>query len=442
MSQWHAFALPSAVVYLVPLGLLLLLYFRTERRKQARALRDLTRSRNAGLDEPISMHPVINGNRCMGCAACLEACPEGDVLGVIGGQAELVNPSHCIGHGACALSCPTDAIRLVIGSERRGVNVPVLTPDFQTNVPGVFVAGELGGMGLIRNAIEQGRQAIESIRKLEGIGEGDQLDVLIVGAGPAGFSASLTAIQHGLRFATLDQEKLGGSIAHHPRGKIVVLHPVEIPLVGKVKMRSSTKEELLAFWDQVRRDTRLRVRENERVESIEPMVHGFRVRSTKGVYETRAVLLAVGRRGTPRKLEVPGEEQSKVVYRLADPEQYRGQRVLVVGGGDSALEAASTLSQVTGTQVALSYRGQVFRRAGPRSLELLEEAQKEHGLELILESQVREIREESVVLDTEGGRRELPNDAVVVCAGGVLPNDFLHKIGVEVETRYGTPLSR
>ncbi len=441
MSHWHAFLLPSAVIYLVPLGMVLLVYFRTERKKQARALRDLTRSRNAGLDEPVSMHPVINGNRCMGCAACLEACPEGNVLGVIGGQAELVNPSHCIGHGACALSCPTDAIRLVIGSERRGVNVPVLTPDFQTNVPGIFVAGELGGMGLIRNAIEQGRQAIESIRKLEGIAEGDRLDVLIVGAGPAGFSASLTAIQHGLRFVTLEQEKLGGAIAHHPRGKIVVLHPVEVPLVGKVDLRSSTKEELLAFWDRVRRDTRLRIRENERVESIEPMIDGFRVRSAKAVYETRAVLLAVGRRGTPRKLEVPGEELSKVVYRLADPEQYRGQRVLVVGGGDSALEAASSLSQVVGTQVALSYRGQAFRRAGPRSLELLDEARKEHDLELILESRVREIREESVVLDTESGRSELPNDAVVVCAGGVLPNDFLHKIGVEVETRYGTPLS-
>ncbi len=443
MSSFEAAWLPPVALYGVPLLLGLSLYFRGRRRKERRALHDLRRSRDIGLDEPVSMHPVINGNRCMGCGVCVDACPHGDVLGVIGGQAELVNPTECIGHGACTASCPTDAIRLVVGSERRGVNVPVLGPDFQTNVPGVFVAGELGGMGLIRNAIEQGRQAVESIAKLPGVGSDDDLlDTVIVGAGPAGFGASLTALQTGLRFVTLEQEKLGGSLVHHPRGKIIVTHPVEVPLVGAVDMRETHKEELLSFWERVRREKGLRVRENERVEAVARRSDGtFEVQTTRATYETRSVLLAVGRRGTPRKLEVPGEETSKVVYSLSDPRQYSGKKVIVVGGGDSALEAAASLAKEKGTQVILVHRGEGFPRSCARSRELVEEAACAHGLEVWLHSQVREIRPDAVVVSTGDGTREVPNDAVLVCAGGILPNDFLLKIGVEIETKFGTPVN-
>ncbi len=441
MGNLDAAWLPSLAIYLVPLGALLLLYFRRAGAREARAVKDLDRSRSAGLGEPVSVHPVINGNRCMGCAACADACPQGDVLGVIGGQADLVNPTNCIGHGACARSCPTDAIRLVIGTERRGVNVPVLTPDFQTNVPGLFVAGELGGMGLIRNAIEQGRQAVESIRKLDGIGSGDRLDLIIVGAGPAGFGASLTAVQHKMRSVTLEQDRLGGSIAHHPRGKIVVVHPVDVPMVGKVDMRQTQKEELLEFWQRARREHQLNIRENEPVQAITREGDGFIVRTDRGTYEARAVLLAVGRRGTPRKLEIPGEESSKVVYRLVDPDQYRGQRVLVVGGGDSALEAASSLSKAQGTKVTLSYRGAAFQRAGPRSHELFEEAVGERGLQFLPRSTLRRIEESEVEIETEHGVQSIPNDSVIVCCGGVMPGDFLQSVGVHLETRYGTPLN-
>lgn len=442
MGDFDAAVLPPVAIYLVPLLAMLGLYFRSRRRKEELALRDLLHSRDLGLTEPVSMHPVINRNRCIGCGACVDACPHGDVLGVIGGQAELINPTNCIGHGACATACPTDGIRLVIGSERRGVNIPLLTPDFQTNVPGVFVAGELGGMGLIRNAIAQGCQAIEAIAKLPGIGtQDDLLDTVIVGAGPAGFGASLMALQSGLDFVTVDQERLGGSLVHHPRGKIIVTEPVEIPLVGSINMRETCKEELLEFWERIRADTGLRVRENERVEAVERRSDGsFLVRTDKASYETRSVLLAVGRRGTPRKLEVPGEDTSKVVYSLSDPAQYRGKHVLVVGGGDSALEAAASLAQQDGTRVTLTYRGHAFVRACSNSREQLEDAVGQHGLVVLMNSSVREIRPDDVVVQTESGRREIPNDAVVICAGGVLPNDFLRKIGVEVETKYGTPV--
>lgn len=151
----------------------------------------------AGLTEPVSLHPVIDLKTCIGCGSCVKACPEQPehhVLGLIQAKAHLVSPTDCIGHGACKTACPVNAIELVFGSERRGVDIPVLTPAFETSVPGIFVAGELGGMGLIKNALEQGRQAVEVISKTRPRKKG-MIDLLIVGAGPAGFSASLAAMQ-------------------------------------------------------------------------------------------------------------------------------------------------------------------------------------------------------------------------------------------------------
>ena len=432
--------LAEAAIYLLPLVVAFGLWWRRRVRFEERSRSAYEASREGGLAEPVSLHPVINRNRCMGCAACVEACPQGDVLGVLAGQAELVNPTHCIGHGACRESCPTDAIELAIGSETRGVDIPVLGPDFQTNVPGVFVAGELGGMGLIRNAIEQGRRAIESVRKIDGVGQGDMLDVVIVGCGPAGLGASLAAMEHGLRFKTLEQDTLGGSIHHHARGKVVVTEPVDMPLIGPVRIRETTKEALLTLWQRVVKQTGLVIHEREHVEGLRVREHGFEVITQRSRHATRAVVLAVGRRGSPRKLEVPGEESSKVVYRLVDPQQYRGQRVLVVGGGDSALEAAVSLAKVSGTQVTLAYRGDAFVRARPESRRKLEEAQARGSIDVRMNSNVSSIASDHVMLEGPGGPERLPNDVVLACTGGVMPTDFLASIGVRVETRFGTPL--
>ncbi len=430
----------SGWIYGLPLVALLGAYFWHRRRIERRNLAAWDDTKAAGLDQPVSLHPEINRNRCMGCGSCVNACPQGTVLGLVEGQAELVGASQCIGHGACHASCPTDAISLVIGTETRGVEIPLLDPNFQTNVPGVFIAGELGGMGLIRNAIEQGRQAVEAISKLPGVGDGDRLDLVIVGAGPAGFGATLAAMQMGLRSATLEQDTLGGSIRHHPRGKVIVTHPVDVPLVGQVRIRETTKESLLDFWERVRAEHGVRIRENERVERVEKHGDGFVVSTSRSRYETRAVLLAVGRRGTPRKLEVPGEELEKVVYRLVSPEQYRGKHVLVVGGGDSALEAASRLAEVPDCETTLAYRGDAFVRANARSQQNVESARSRGRLTVKLRTEVREITADRVVLSGDGGRETLDNDIVIVCAGGVLPKDFLGEIGVSVETRFGTPI--
>lgn len=392
----------------------------------------------AGLTQPPSLHPVINPIMCIGCGSCASACPEGGVLGLINGRAELVDPTRCIGHGACQRACPVDAISLVFGTAERGIDIPNVCPNFETNLPGMFIAGELGGMGLIRNAIEQGVQAMKSIAEHVKKQDAFELDCIIVGAGPAGISASLQAQQSGLRFLTLEQDSFGGTVAHFPRGKLVMTSPVDLPGHGRVKFRETTKEALLEFWENVISKNNLDIKFNTRVESIERSGDGFKVTSSQGTYDTRTVLLAIGRRGTPRKLAVPGEEQNKVVYRLIDPEQYIGKAVLVVGGGDSALEAAIAVAEQPDTDVTIAYRSEAFSRAKEKNRARIDELEAIGDLRVRLNTVVKNIGSDSVELDQKVKLEEFQNDSVIVCAGGVLPTPFLKKIGIEVETKYGS----
>jgi thioredoxin reductase/NAD-dependent dihydropyrimidine dehydrogenase PreA subunit len=425
------------LIYGVPCLALLAWQLRRRRRLEQRSVQIHERT---GSTEPASLHPLIDPARCIGCGSCLKACPEQEhheVLGIVRGRAALINPGDCIGHGACKSACPVEAITLVFGSERRGVDIPLVTPAFESSVPGIFIAGELGGMGLIRNALEQGRQAVEAIRS-RGKASGEVLDLVIVGAGPAGFAASLTALAAGMRCITLEQESLGGCVFHYPRGKLVMTAPANVPLIGKINFRQTSKEELLQFWRAAERDTGVKINYQERVDDITRVNGGFLVKSSHAQYRARCVLLAIGRRGTPRKLEVPGEELPKVVYRLIDPEQYQGQQVLVVGGGDSALEAAASIAEAGSAGVVLSYRGEAFDRAKARNRERVQQAERCKRLQVLLQSKVRQIEREQVALERNGELLKVRNDAVIVSAGGVLPSDFLRRIGISVETKYGT----
>ncbi|HEY4696805.1 MAG TPA: NAD(P)-binding domain-containing protein [Gallionella sp.] len=423
-------------IYLAPLALIVFFYLRRRHTKETSSVEQFNEAIEAGLTEPSSLHPEIDPKLCLGSGSCIKACPEG-AIGMIKGKAVLINPTVCIGHGACAAACPHNAITLVFGTERRGMDIPQVDPHFETNVPGIFIAGELGGMGLIRKAASQGSQAMDSIAKLKG--SDNPYDVVIIGSGPAGLTGTLGAIEHKLRYVTIEQETtLGGAIFHYPRNKITMTAPVKLPVVGELRFREVSKERLLEFWHDIIRKTGMKLNFNERMETITRTGKGFIVRTTKGTYETRAVLLAIGRRGTPRRLGVPGEDLPKVVYRLIDPEQYRNQHVVVVGGGDSALEAAIAIAEQPGTTVTLSYRSEAFGRGKPKNRDRLKEMADQGRIDVRLKSNVKLIGENKLVLEQEGKTIEIPNDAVIVCAGGILPTPFLKEIGVMVETRFGT----
>lgn len=425
---YSLFALVAVVALARHLG-------RTRRREMA-ALEAARRSGHAG-DRPRAQHPHIDVTRCIGCAACVDACPEGLVLGVIGGKAAIVAAEKCIGHGICAEACPVGAIEIVMASPSLAADLPDLTAEHETSVPGIFIVGELGGLALIKNAVNQGRDCVDTIAaRLEGEGPDPDprvADVCIVGAGPGGISASLRAVERKLRYLTFEQDQVGGTVAKYPRQKLVMTSPVEFPIAGKFRKLEVSKEDLLHFWRRTVEQAGLRVHGGETVLGVERRSDGhFAVTTSRGHYVSRAVILALGRRGSPRKLGVPGEELPKVMYSLIDAETYRDARILVVGGGDSAVEAAMGLAHQRGNRVTLSYRGEAFTRIKARNAQRLHAVQGEGRLEVLLGSRLREVREGSVVLETGAGARESPNDYVFVFAGGVAPTALLERIGIRI----------
>jgi len=404
-----------------------------------RRRRDTDRSRKEeavrlGVDRPSAQFPFIDPMRCIGCGTCVEACPEGDVLGIVGGTATVVNGLRCVGHGRCEIACPVGAIEVGLGDLKSRKDIPVLDPWQQTTVPGLFIAGELGGLALVKNAIGQARKAVERVAQLapaSRTGGGDVFDVVVVGAGPAGLTAAAAARERGLSHVVLEQEgDLGGTIFHYPRRKLVLVQAVEIPILGRLREGEYAKEDLLGVLQDLCRRAPLDVRFGERVEGLERSGGLFSVRSTSGVTLARFVVLALGRRGTPRKLAVPGEDLPKIMYQLADAESYQGQRLLVVGGGDSAVEAALGLARQRGNRVTLSYRREKLVRIKKKNEDRIAELLAKGRIEGVFSSEVEEIDAGTVRLRTPGGVRELPNDYVFVFAGGEPPFELLRRMGV------------
>ena len=431
----------NIAAYLIVIAFIALLfyyYIRSHKKHTQTTKRKIAKAKESGFHEPVSLHPVIDSDICIGSAACIAACPEHDILGIVNGQATTINASRCVGHGACFHACPVQAISLCIGTEKRGVELPHISEEFETTIPGIFIAGELGGMGLIKNAVEQGKQAMSYLSSKLGSRGSAHYDVVIVGAGPAGISATLEAAKRKLKFVTLEQDTLGGTVSNFPRQKIIMTSPMDLPLYGKIKLLETSKSELLKVWNEVLSKNNIVINELEKVENIEKQQNIFVVKTNKNHYTTKTVLLSIGRRGSPRKLDVPGEDKEKVTYRLIEPELIHNQKVLVVGGGDSAIESALLLADENNF-VTLSYRGDSFSRLKPKNLERINSYSKNGKVKVILKSEVIEILDTSVLLRASDKVEPvvIENDLVYVFAGGILPTKFLEEVGIKITKKFG-----
>lgn len=383
------------------------------------------------------LHAMVRADVCVGCGTCADACPEPGAL-TIRNKLAVVEPELCTGQQQCVAACPVGAIVLSAGASVHRVEVPDLGTDFQTNLSGLYIVGELGGRGLIKNAINEGKLAIEHIatklprESRPPVPGPTQYDVVIVGAGPAGLSAALEAHHLGLRYQILEQGSLADTVRKYPRHKLLFAEPLSIPLYGDLWVADSSKESLLKVWETIVAKVGLHVRTGQRVEQVVRSGDQYRIVSTSQECHARFVVLALGRRGTPRTLGVPGEEQAKVVYDIAEMAEFAGRKVLVVGGGDSAIESALGLANQAGTTVHLSYRGKDFDKARERNRERLAAAVEAGTAHLLLGSQVREIRQDRVVLDVAGETMILPNDDVIIRIGGDAPYSFLQQLGVRI----------
>jgi thioredoxin reductase (NADPH) len=417
------------------LGFFVFRYWREHRARESAARASLEHG-PAFSEGPRAQHPHIALDQCIGCGGCISVCPEGDVLALVEGKATIVNGHKCIGHGMCAEECPVGAITLVMAKPSAGADIPQISNEFESSVANLFIVGELGGLALIKNAVNQGRDCMDVIaRRRESLpnhsSDENVWDVVIVGAGPAGISASLRAAEHGLRALTLERETVGGTVSKYPRQKLVMTSPVEFPLHGRFAKTTLSKEDLLAFWEKIMQRTDLNIHTGEGVEVVCRQPDGlFHIRTRRQTYEAHAVVLAMGRAGTPRKLGVQGEDLPHVLYRLIEADHYTGLNILIVGGGDSAVEAAMGLARQPGNKVTLSYRREEFSRLKDRNAKRIAEHVSSGKIDVWFNSTPAEFRVGSALVKVEDQIRELPNDLVWIFAGGTPPSDFLKAAGV------------
>lgn len=464
-------------------------------------------------DGPPYPHPVINTATCIGCHACVDACPH-DVLAIVNGKATPVAIEQCMEDTSCQVECPTVPKSCIVVNTTKKIperKVPNRDHHFMTNVPGVYLIGDVSGVPLIKNAINEGGAVVDYIvedLKFNGANGNADFDVAIVGIGPAGLSATALAKQRGLKYIAIEQDQIVGTIQQtYQAGKYVYFNPVDQPVEGGIRLdgAGAAKEVMIGSWMETIRSNGLVVNEFESCKSVKPAGELFIIETEqekakrRAQYSARRVILAIGNRGTPMKLGVEGEdakvtvtatemvmpafcnkcgqqrtgdykfcqncgnqyvpklkqrpayEDDKVKYKLTDPNDYSGKHIIVVGAGNSAIEAAVDLAayrsddgtKITGWRdntVSLVIRSNFKGDLKLGNKMLVYECIDEGKITAYFGQTIKEITTEEVTLMSARDRdpkkakatARIKNDYVFALIGGEKPTKFLESIGIKI----------
>ena len=452
---------------------------------------------------PTYPHPVIDPVLCIGCHACVEACPH-DVLAIVNGVSTPIALDQCMEDTGCTVECPTSPKACIVINGTKKIpprKVPARNQRLMTNVPGIYMVGDVSGVPLIKNALNEGAQVIDFvIEDLRNQGENPkaEYDVAIIGIGPAGLSATAIAKQRGLKYIAVEQDKVVSTIQNYPAGKYVFFKPDTVQPKGGVPLDGpgNQKEVILGWWMSSMMQNGLQINEDESCKDIKTQDGVFLVTTEAGklkektTYAARAVILAIGNRGTPMKLRVPGEElkmrvqpgpvvarhcpqcgqarmgrqvfcvrcgqklpvrtpgpidDTKVKYKLSDPDDYVAKKCIVVGAGNSSIEAAVDLTgfKRDGNNIAFTRNNEVtlvVRSDFKGDLKLgnkmnIYDCMDAGKIKVLFRTEIKEIKENEVVLidvRTKEEKARLANDYVFALIGGEKPTKFLEGIGVKI----------